>query len=265
MSKICDCEGADRAYVIINPDSPDRKEVLSLNPPICRDQVQEAEEIRVDWGNGDIDILLGSTWKLEYQQWIYFFRGISSTKYALNRSAWSSSPSFVLGGYGFSRDFVPLYEAFGYSSSPLTPPPSQRDNANFMPSAFFDGRRIYSYACSNPELGSFGLYAIRDPNAISSNLLASGISCRVVTDLADTSYRDRDTPPDVSFAGGEFLVITDNGGELFRIPLNNQQIDVQCGDRQCPPETCCNPCEGSALNCCYDENGKLIDSFIRRS
>lgn len=40
---------------------------------------------------------------------------------------------------------------------------------------------------------------------------------------------------------------------------------VQCGDRQCPPETCCNPCEGSALNCCYDENGKLIDSFIRRT
>ncbi|ACA99857.1 MULTISPECIES: hypothetical protein [Cyanophyceae] len=33
----CDCSGASRAYVIVNPNSVNRREILSLNPPICHD------------------------------------------------------------------------------------------------------------------------------------------------------------------------------------------------------------------------------------
>lgn len=83
----CDCEGSDRAYLIVNPGSPDRREILSLNPPICHDTKTKAllingqlqifsKEIlntslsgggsgggvQVDWGGDDVDILPGSTW-----------------------------------------------------------------------------------------------------------------------------------------------------------------------------------------------------------
>ena len=37
MSKVCDCHDSDKAYAIINPDSVNREEILSLNPPICRE------------------------------------------------------------------------------------------------------------------------------------------------------------------------------------------------------------------------------------
>ena len=40
MSKVCDCNGFEKAYLTINPDSVDRKEILSLNPPICREEKQ---------------------------------------------------------------------------------------------------------------------------------------------------------------------------------------------------------------------------------
>ena len=85
----CDCEGSDRAYVIVNSGSPDRREILSLNPPICHDtktkallingQLQTFSKeiintslsgggsgggVRVDWGNGDVDILSGETWNV---------------------------------------------------------------------------------------------------------------------------------------------------------------------------------------------------------
>ncbi|ANV84621.1 hypothetical protein AWQ21_09625 [Picosynechococcus sp. PCC 7003] len=33
----CDCSGASRAYIIVNPNSVNRREILSLNPPICHD------------------------------------------------------------------------------------------------------------------------------------------------------------------------------------------------------------------------------------
>ncbi|WP_148293463.1 hypothetical protein [Picosynechococcus sp. NKBG15041c] len=83
----CDCEGSDRAYLIVNPSSLDRREILSLNPPICHDtktkallingQLQTFSKeilstslsggssgggVRVDWGGGDVDILPGETW-----------------------------------------------------------------------------------------------------------------------------------------------------------------------------------------------------------
>ncbi|QCS50309.1 hypothetical protein FEK30_13250 [Picosynechococcus sp. PCC 11901] len=87
----CDCSGASRAYVIVNPNSVNRREILSLNPPICHDAKtkgllingspwtapkeiqswtpeQQQGGIRVDWGGGDVDILTGETW--ESAAWI---------------------------------------------------------------------------------------------------------------------------------------------------------------------------------------------------
>ncbi|WP_152550973.1 hypothetical protein [Picosynechococcus sp. NKBG042902] len=117
----CDCSGADKAYVIVNPNSVNRREILSLNPPICHDvktkgllingqpftgwgeiqswttELQSGSGIEVDWGGGDIDILPGETWGISS------FGLYSVTISAYGGSQTATTPNVISSAGSFGR------------------------------------------------------------------------------------------------------------------------------------------------------------------
>ncbi|AFY39901.1 hypothetical protein Lepto7376_3725 [[Leptolyngbya] sp. PCC 7376] len=249
MTKVCDCENAEKAYLIINPDSPDRQEILSLNPPICR-EIKTILSI-------DGDVFIGSQ-ALDpnnpYTVGIFEPEGTTG--------GWVKWSVYYFGlaiGYVYKPKHVNVvingrYHIFGEGS--------------------WDGRycRFGAAAAAGGTYPGYGHsmtnagrpYTIEPAGFIPD---CTPEVCGLTINYLDGSTFDYgEVPCDVDITKFETLEISDNSGILKTIdPYGGEPLAFQCGDRECPPETCCNPCAGSALNCCYDENGRLIDSFIRRT
>lgn len=329
MSKICDCEGADRAYVIINPDSPDRKEVLSLSPPICHEEEttnnlvywgngtetlgeysapkdvaiatpncgETSSLILVDWGNGDIDELTGEKWisssipraRAKAAGFNFSRSGCDLVEIFINFSPYDPaktySITFSLFGGGqqscggtasqyrvLREDGVDINARIYYQEHTFRGSLVANSSLFYSVQALFAFNHVPVFEVLPPlkrvtsiESGEFSERATN----VSPIISTSSPTFSIDITYADNTTEDfpLDSCPEwVRVKGLTKLIISDIGGILQEFsPYNGDPIKLQCGDRQCPPETCCNPCEGSALNCCYDENGKLIDSFTRRS
>ena len=323
MSKVCDCEGSDKAYLIINPGSVNRQEILSLNPPICREPkeiglsingtifpVQEELDpvspytlipqdggLEVDWGGGDIDILDGETATVEaVNNWVVVSRGGWSDNHGGN----GCSSGVKISDLVIFRPF--LYALSGFTNqlgSVVVPDKFQFLSVRSNDAVLASASAGDTMGCTKFHLGGchFGQVFVNGAGPFNSGFLKVEYlfeGYRVTSNTGDVSERETSTPPDVALvtegciltinhlSGSTFnygqvpcnsqifpvsgLEISDLSGVLFSfVPYNGEPFEINCEERQCPPETCCNPCEGSALNCCYDENGRLIDSFIRRT
>ena len=261
MSRVCDCSDSEKAYLIINPESVDRQEILSLNPPICRDVIPKALSINGEIlvFNQEIDAnnpfsLLPTEGTIPAGNW-YRIRGFVKRSNGTTAGVTSSVIFFNPVG----QPFIEGNRIRGTAQTTTT------NEASFCPT-------ISSTQITRTGINaSFGVDATKSPFWVldrvcdAVNWLDEG--CPLVLNYADGNTFDYgQIPCDASISLIDVLEISDNSGILTTIaPFNNQSFVFQCGERECPPETCCNPCEGSALNCCYDENGKLIDSFVRRT
>ncbi|AFY39885.1 hypothetical protein Lepto7376_3709 [[Leptolyngbya] sp. PCC 7376] len=324
MTKICDCENAEKAYLIINPDSPNRQEILSLDPPICRDigtsglLVNDIEVLREKELDSDhpyrllsgsisyekqttgetIEVLGAKSFRLSLDKTLKTFLMPSSCQGIVNAESYgyllgdnySFSYTYAGSGHGTNRWFTFVTEeditrpfSIDYDRFFTTPnrPSSCPTRLSFYNGTFpvdFDKRAYSSHSHNygnmphNPLFQEYPVWEFFDEGGLlimyEHDIIGSPASagCELIFYYADgtTETLTYEECPNVSVL--KCLEVSDQGGILTKIcPYDGADPLFQCGDRQCPPETCCNPCAGSALNCCYDEQGRLIDSFVRRT
>lgn len=304
--KICGCEDAEKGYVILNPDSPDRREILSLNPPVCHEIISKSLDIdgviytfkkkirdwtttplpsrlRVDWGVLGVDLIDGSAYsRTSSIVWksVKIFDKPAPQDYGTAQGAYEFHPiagkdlwgCWEYGGGNF-------YPFLSISSIGIGVAYYMSGGQGWVAMYYLNGQ---GQSGANPDTVGVSIRERANEIKITSN--AGGISsrttstdpiisvidgnCGLVVDFADNTQSSliefSQCPQNIKKI--ETLEVSDTAGILEEItPAPIGEIAFQCGERECPPETCCNPCEGSALNCCYDGNGRLIDSFIRRT
>ena len=248
MSNVCDCIEEEKAYLIINPDSVDKQEILSLNPPICY------EEKSILSINGEM-FAPGQTLNPSNPYTVGPYEEEGTTGGWIR---WSVYYFGFASGYIYKPTHINVvinnrYHIFGemaYGGGRCWPaPPFGTAYAGYSGRSFTNSGRPYSI-----EPADF------IPNC-------SPNACGLTLNYLDSStFNYGEVPCDVEISQSQRLEISDNSGILKTIdPYAGATLAFRCGERECPPETCCKPCTGSALNCCYDDAGKLIDSFVRRA
>ena len=263
MTKVCGCGESEKAYAIINPDSVDRKEILSLNPPICY-------QIRSNALLIDGDILIGNKELAPVAPYSLVQDSSLNTHFSGGQCEGQTYFVFlysIVGTSNFSDLVIVQGKILGttinWNGTPEDPRPfgilhvSPQANAP-------DGQIIRGRNINLTDFGIEGVFS-QTPDHCGDPEPAGG--CTLILNYFDsttTSQSFANTCPE-SIIPINNLEIIDSSGVLYNFaPYEGDVIRLQCDVRQCPPETCCNPCAGSAFNCCYDENGTLIDSFIRR-
>ena len=242
MSIVCDCSGDEKAYLIINPDSVDRQEILSLNPPICYEIKQtlfiDGEPFIAEQPLAPDNPYIVGPYEEEgtnagWIKWENYYFGYSS-------------------GYIFRPYNINVYESGRYRIY------------GFGVAYYSRGRLICRLYSTGRELTNSGRSYVIQPADVTPDCTSDKCSL-TINYLDGSTFNYGEVPCDVTVTQTNKLEISDNSGILKTIDLyGGEPLAFQCGERECPPETCCNPCEGSALNCCYDDAGRLIDSFVRR-
>ena len=258
----CDCSGASRAYVIVNPNSVNRREILSLNPPICHDvktkgllingspwtapkeiqswdieQQQGGDEPL--WSNDPNDGVIGGLDKVYLVQCCNRFSGTCVT----HSIRWKATKTGELTWTTWSGP-IPIINGVPATSCNYPGPPATQRCANF-----------HTHVKITP-------YPVQPSCVIPSEPICVLRIVYIDDSTQEFTYSECPTVEPL-----QCLEVSDQGGVLADIcPYNGEQVAFQCDERKCPPETCCELECGGGRVCCYGpDSGTAIDSFIRRT